>query len=227
MSKRPPLGTTGKFVLADKRNRARQLLDCEQPQHDCRDLLSLIGKNSSLVVPSCGRQGTPSCNKRYAANVASAEKACLNVNLLIAGVSTDIRVHGITNVAEKIVFDGDGGKPKPPTSELDVVDEESDSGTEDDADANESSGSSGSSSGRARMRSEHTARDAKALVTLPVPDVIVKVVPDFSLAALIHTVALSMIKRALGNFALIAIASHIWLAPKILSSKIRSIWNLL
>jgi hypothetical protein len=47
-------------------------------------------------------------------------------DVLLAGVSTDIRAHGITNVAEKIVFDGDGGKPKPPTSELDAVDEESD-----------------------------------------------------------------------------------------------------
>ena len=36
-----------------------------------------------------------------------------------------------------------------------------------------------------------------------------------------------MIKRALGNFALIAIISYIWLAPKILTSKIRSRMNLL
>ena len=69
--------------------------------------------------------------------------------------------------------------PKPLTSELDVVDEESDSGTEDDADADDSSGSSGSSGGRARMRNERAARDAAALVTLPVPDVINKVVPEY------------------------------------------------
>jgi hypothetical protein len=135
--------------------------------------------------------------------------------------------HGITDVAEKIVFDGDGGKPKPPTSELDAVDELSDSSTEDNANADDSLGSSGSSGGGARMRSERAARDAAALVTLPVPDVIVEVVLEFSFAALIRTVTLSMIKRALGNFALIAIVSHIWLAPKISSSKIRPIWNLL
>ncbi len=109
--------------------------------------------------------------KLLSTRVASAEKARLNVDLLIAGVSTDISVHGITDVAEKIVFDGDGGKPKPPTSELDAVNEESDSGMEDDADANDLSGSSGSSGGGARMRSERAARDAAALVTLPVPDV--------------------------------------------------------
>ena len=39
MSKRPPLGTTGKLALAGKRNRARQLLDREQREHDRRDLL--------------------------------------------------------------------------------------------------------------------------------------------------------------------------------------------
>jgi len=137
----------------------------------------MVGKNSSLAVSSCSGQGTPSRNERYAARVAIAEKARLNVDILLAGVSTDICVHGITDIAEKIVFDGDGGKPKPPTSELDVVDEESDSGTEDDVDADDSLGSSGSSGGGARMRSERAARDA-ALVTLPVPDVIVEVVPE-------------------------------------------------
>jgi hypothetical protein len=172
MSKRPPLGTTGKLALAGKRSRVRQLLDREQREHDRRDLLSLVGKNSSLAVSSCSGQDTPSRNERYAAHVASTEKARLSVD-------TDIRAHGITDVAEKIVFDGDGGKPKPPTSELDAVDEESDSGTEDDADANDSSGSSGSSGGGARMRSERAARDAAPLVTLPVPDVIGEVVPEF------------------------------------------------
>jgi hypothetical protein len=58
MSKRPPLGTTGKLALAGKRNRTRQLLDREQRQCDRRDLLSLIGKNCSLAVPSCSGQGT-------------------------------------------------------------------------------------------------------------------------------------------------------------------------
>jgi len=178
MSKRPPLGTTGKLALAGKHNRARQLLDHEQREHNCRDLLSLVGKNSPLAVSSCSGQGTPSRNKRYATCIASAEKARLNVDLLLAGVSTDIRAHGITDVAKVIVVYGDGGKPIPPTSELDAVDEESDSGTENDADANDSSGSSGSSGGGVRVKSERAARDA-ALVTLPVPNVIVKVVPGY------------------------------------------------
>ncbi len=42
MSKRPPLGTSGKLALASKRNLARQLLDCEQRERDCRGLLSLV-----------------------------------------------------------------------------------------------------------------------------------------------------------------------------------------
>ena len=175
MSKRPPLG---KLALAGKkRNRERQLLDRKRREHDRRDLLSSVGKNSSLAVSSSSGQGTPSRNKRYAARVASAEKA-----RLVASVDTNIRAHGITDVVEKIVFDGDGGKPKP-TFELDAVDEESDSGTDDDADADDSSGSSGSSGGGARMRAERAARDAVPLVTLPpVPDVIgeaVPAVPDF------------------------------------------------
>jgi len=171
MSKRPPLG---KLALTGKCSRARQLLERELRERDRRDLLSLVGKNSSLAVSSCSGQDTPSRNERYASRVASAEKAHLSV------VNTDIRAHGITDVAEKIVFDGDGGKPKPP-SELDVVDEESDSGTEDDADIDDSSGSSGSSGGGMRMRSERAARDAVPLVTLPppVPDVIGEVFPEF------------------------------------------------
>ena len=169
MSKRPPLG---KLALASKRGRERQLLDREQRERDCRDLLSSVGKNSSLAASSCSGQDTPSRNERYAARVASIEKARLNADADI------LRAHGITDVAEKIVFDGEGGKPKPPTSELDAVDEEEyDSGMEDDANADDSSGSSGSSGGGARMRSERAARDAAALVTLPIPDVIVEVVP--------------------------------------------------
>ena len=140
MSKRPPLG---KLALAGKRNRERQLLDRERRERDRRDLLSLVGKNSSLAVSSSSGQGTPSRNERYAARVASAEKARLSSSppaaAVVASVDTNIRAHGITDVVEKIVFDGDGGKPKPPF-ELDAVDEESDSGTEDDADADDSSG---------------------------------------------------------------------------------------
>ena len=50
MSRRPPLVTTGKLALAGKHNCAHQLLDHEQHEHDCRDLLSLVGKNSSLAT---------------------------------------------------------------------------------------------------------------------------------------------------------------------------------
>ena len=177
MSKRPPLG---KLALAGKRNRERQLLDRERRERDRRDLLSSVGKNSSLAVSSSSGQGTPSRNERYAARVASAEKARLSTPPaagVVASVDTNIRAHGIPDVVEKIVFDGDGGKPKS-TFELDAVDEESDSGTEDDAYADDSSGSSGSSGGGARMRAERAARDAAPLVTIPpVPDVIVEAVP--------------------------------------------------
>ncbi len=176
MSKRPPLCTTGKLALAGKCNRARQLLDPEQREPDRRDLLSLVGKNSSLAVSSGSGQGTPSRDKRYAARVASVEKACLGVAL--SAVSTDIRAQGITDVAEKIVFDGDGGT-------LDAAD----LGTDDDDNANSSSlsGTSGSSGGGARMRSEREERDtADALVTLPVPGVFVEVVVVPEIFFLLH-----------------------------------------
>ena len=42
MSKRPPLGTSGKLALAGKRKLARQLLDLEQRERDRRGLLSLV-----------------------------------------------------------------------------------------------------------------------------------------------------------------------------------------
>jgi hypothetical protein len=42
MSKRPPLGTSGKPALAGKRKLARQLLDHEQRECDHRGLLSLV-----------------------------------------------------------------------------------------------------------------------------------------------------------------------------------------
>ena len=231
MSKRPPLG---KLALAGKRNRERQLLDRERRERNRRDLLSSVGKNSSLAVSSSSGQGTPSRNERYAARVASAEKARLSTPPaagVVASVDTNIRAHGITNVVEKIVFDGDGrGKPKP-TFELDAVDEESDSGTEDDADADDLSGSSGSSGGGARMRAERAARDSAPLVTLPpVPDVIgesVPLVPDF-FSCCVDTYCRSVDDQTSpSKFALIAIRSHIWLAAKISFSKIRSIWSLL
>jgi hypothetical protein len=166
MSKRPPLCTPGKLALAGKRNRACQLLDREQRERDRRDLLSLVGKNSSLAVSSGSGQGTPSRDKRYAACIASAEKTCLSVAL--SAVSTDDHAQGITNVAKKIVLDGDGGA-------LDAADLGTDN--DDSADDSSLSGTSGSSGGGARMRSEHEERDtAEALVTRPVPGVIVEVV---------------------------------------------------
>jgi len=161
MSKRPSLGTTGKLALAPgKCSHAHQLLDSEQRERDHRDLLSLVGRNSSLAVSSGSGQGTPSRDERYAARVASPEKARLNVAL--SAVLTDIRAQGITDIAEKIVFDGDGGM-------LDAAD----LGTDDDDNANDSSsGTFGSSGGGVRMRSKHEERDAaEALVTLPVPGV--------------------------------------------------------
>jgi hypothetical protein len=59
-----------------KRSCARQLLDHEQHERDRRDLISLVGKNSSLAVSSGSRQGTLSRDERYAARVASAELGC-------------------------------------------------------------------------------------------------------------------------------------------------------
>jgi hypothetical protein len=125
----------------------------------------LVGKNSSLAVSSGSGQGTSSQDKRYAACIASAEKACLSVAL--SAVSTDDHAQGIPDVAKKMVFDGDGGT-------FDAAD----LGTDNDDNTNDSSspGTSGSSGGGARMRSECEERDtAEALVTLPVPDVIVEV----------------------------------------------------
>ena len=49
MSKRPPANTTGKLALAGKLKQARQILDREQRELDRRDLLSLVGKNSSIA----------------------------------------------------------------------------------------------------------------------------------------------------------------------------------
>ena len=38
MSKMPPMATSGKLVNASKRKHARQVLESEQQQHDCREL---------------------------------------------------------------------------------------------------------------------------------------------------------------------------------------------
>jgi len=128
MSKSPPANTTGKLALACKCKQARQILDREQRKRDRRDLLSLVGKNSSVAS---GPKTVSGRNDRYATCVASAEKACLHTDLLV--VSTNIRAHGISDVAEKIVFDGGGGKSAKlvPIAELVAGAEESDTGTED------------------------------------------------------------------------------------------------
>ena len=166
MSKRPPAKTTGKLALAGKRKQERQILGREQRERDRRDLLSLVGKNSSVAsVPETvtGR------NDRYAARVASAEKAHIHTDLL--AVSTNICAHGISDVVEKIVFDGDGGKSAElvPIAELVAGEEESDMGNEDNNDSDDSSGSSGSSGGRARMMRERAARDSAPLPSLILP----------------------------------------------------------
>ncbi len=98
MSKRPPAKTTGKLALAGKRKQEHQILGREQRERDRRDLLllSLVGKNSSVAsVPETvtGR------NDRYAARVASAEKAHIHTDLL--AVSTNIRAHGISDVVHQ------------------------------------------------------------------------------------------------------------------------------
>jgi hypothetical protein len=52
MSKMPPVATSGKLVKASKRKHACQVLERVQQQRDCRELLSLIGKNfAAAVVP--------------------------------------------------------------------------------------------------------------------------------------------------------------------------------
>ncbi len=115
MSKMPPMATSGKHAHAGKCKHAPQVLESKQRQCNRRDLLSSLGKNSSLAVVAA--PVTPSGhNERYADHVANAQKA-RSVHLS-AGL-TDIYAHGISDVAEKIVFDGDGGKPKtPPIVEL-------------------------------------------------------------------------------------------------------------
>jgi hypothetical protein len=50
MSKMPPMATSGKLANASKRKHARQVLKSEQRQHDHRELLSSIGKNSAPDV---------------------------------------------------------------------------------------------------------------------------------------------------------------------------------
>ena len=88
-------------------------------------------------MPAGPKQYLSGRNDRYATRVASAEKACLHTDLLV--VSTNIRAHGISDVAEKIVFDGDGGKSAKlvPIAELVAGAEESDTGTEDNENTND------------------------------------------------------------------------------------------
>ena len=115
-------------------------MDCKQRERDSRALLSLVGKNSSVAS---GPKTVTCHNDRYAACVTSAETAHLHTDLL--AISKNICAHGISDVAEKIVFDGDGGKSAELVSIADLVvgEEESDTGKEDDKDTDNLSGSSG------------------------------------------------------------------------------------
>ena len=134
MSKRPPANTTGKLALACKCKQAHQILDREQRKRDRRDLLSLVGKNSSVAS---GPKTVSDRNDRYATCVASDEKACLHTDLL--AVLTSIRADCISNVAEKIVFSGDGGKSAKLESIAELVagEDESDTGKEDNEDTDD------------------------------------------------------------------------------------------
>ena len=144
-----PMATSGKLAHAGKRKHTCQVLKSKQRQHDHRDLSSLLGKSSMLAVVA--PPYTPSgYNERYAACVASAENPH-SVHLSAAG-STDIYAHGISNVVEKIAFDGDGGKSKlPPITNLAPIAEHV-AGEEDESD--ELSRSSGYSDGGERIRRE-------------------------------------------------------------------------
>ena len=73
MSKMPLMATSGKLAHAGKRKHAHQLLESTQRQCNCRDLLSSLGKNSSLAVVAAPDKPSGH-NERYAAHVASAEK---------------------------------------------------------------------------------------------------------------------------------------------------------
>jgi hypothetical protein len=100
MSKRPPLGTTGKLALAGKRSCVRQLLEREQRERDRRDLLSLVGKNSSLMFPvAAGKTHHPATKGML--HALQALRRLVYASILIFVRSA----HGITDVAEKIVFD--------------------------------------------------------------------------------------------------------------------------
>jgi len=95
-----------------------------------------------FFICCCQRPGTVTGhNDRYAARIASAEKARLHAGLL--AVSTDICAHGISNVAEKTVFDGDGGKSAElvPIAELVAGEEDSDTSKDDEEDPDDLSGS--------------------------------------------------------------------------------------
>jgi hypothetical protein len=174
MSKMPPVATSGKLAKASKRKHACQELESEQRQHDRRKLFSSIGKNyaPAVVAPPLTPSGR---NERYTTCIASAEKPH-SVHLSVAG-STDSYVPGISEVAEKIVFDGDGGNSKlPQIAEL-VPIAKNVAGEEEESD--EVSGSSGSSGGGERMRREHIGKvSAEAIAIVPVPKETNKALPD-------------------------------------------------
>ncbi len=106
-------------------------------------------------------------------------------------------------VVEKIVFDGDGGKSKmPQIAKLAVGGED---GEEDD-DRSLGNGSSGSSVGGGETKEGEEDKALVPKVVLAVPQG--KGKPIF-FAALTDSVTMLMIKRAIGNYALIAMVLHI------------------
>ncbi len=203
MSKMPPIATSGKLANASKRKHARQVLESKQRQCDRRELLSSIGNDSAPAVVAPPPLTPYGRNERYATHVASAKKP-RSVHLSAAG-STDSYAPGISEVAEKIVFDGDGGNSKLPRIAELVPIAKNVAGEEDESD--EVSGSSGSSGGGERMRREHAAKVSAVAITIaPVPEETNEAVPDVrptsappqmkcntSLAVLTDSVALLMI----------------------------------
>jgi hypothetical protein len=114
-------------------------------------------------------------NERYAARIASAEKP-RSVHISVTG-SADSYAPSISEVAEEIVFDGDGGNSiLPRISEL-VPITKNVAGEEDESD--EVSGSSGSPGGGERLMRERAAKlSAEAITIVPVPKETNEAVPD-------------------------------------------------
>jgi hypothetical protein len=162
MLKRPPIAG-GKIALASQRKKSCQLLESEQQQvRDHADLLLLVGGYSLLAASVA--PGTPSDrDERYAACVASAEKACRSIDL------TAICANSCA--VEKIVFNGNEGKSKMPhIAKLAAGGEESDpiaelaEGEEDGEEDDNGSSGDGSSGSSVGGRETKEGEEDKALV---------------------------------------------------------------